>query len=258
MVDQQIFQSLQAKLDQEAEVRDALSGAVQAMARSNRAVQAVLARAHSTPADQLAPTLEQVKADILRQREDVSVLRAVADTQPFYQFNYTWTRELQDMIFGILFCSWLGGLAEHRATSAGEPASGAGGGVAPVPEAGYLMSMKEVGDFLGVEVEGDPALKESPGLHITIEEYLFALIALVDELSRLAINSVTLGDYARPLVISRFIGQIHAGFQLLNLKNGALRQRSDSLKYAVKRVESVVYDLSLRKLIPGTVATGAV
>lgn len=67
--------------------------------------------------------------------------------------------------------------------------------------------------------------------------------------SRLAVNSVTQGDFSRPLQISKFISEIHAGFQLLNLKNGALRQRSDGVKYAVKRVEGVVYDLSLRGLI---------
>jgi hypothetical protein len=83
------------------------------------------------------------------------------------------------------------------------------------------------------------------------------------------VNSVTLGDYARPLMISQFIKDIHAGFQLLNLKNDSLRKRSDSIKYSVrfskylrrtvytdginkqlKKVEDVVYDLSLRNLIP--------
>lgn len=46
-------------------------------------------------------------------------------------------------------------------------------------------------------------------------------------------NSVTLGDYERPLQISHFVKDIHAGFQLLNLKNDGLRRRSDSIKYSV-------------------------
>lgn len=50
--------------------------------------------------------------------------------------------------------------------------------------------------------------------------------------------------------ISKFVKDIHAGFQLLNLKNDALRRRSDGIKYAVKKVEDVVYDLSLRGLLP--------
>jgi len=51
--------------------------------------------------------------------------------------------------------------------------------------------------------------------------------------ARLAPNAVTLGDFSRPLQISKFIKDIHAGFQLLNLKNDTLRRRSDGIKYAV-------------------------
>ncbi len=50
---------------------------------------------------------------------------------------------------------------------------------------------------------------------------------------RLAVNSVTMGDYQRPLQISQFVKDVHAGFQVLNLKNDALRRRSDSIKYSV-------------------------
>jgi hypothetical protein len=53
--------------------------------------------------------------------------------------------------------------------------------------------------------------------------------------ARLAVNSVTLGDYDRPQQISEFIKAVHAGFQILNLKNDALRKRSDSIKYNVSR-----------------------
>jgi predicted translin family RNA/ssDNA-binding protein len=93
-------------------------------------------------------------------------------------------------------------------------------------------------------------LKDRDAFHLTIEEYLLALVSLIEELSRLARNSVTLGDYRRPLQISQFIKDVHAGFQILNLKNDVLRKRSDGIKYRVKDVEDVVYDLSLRGLLP--------
>lgn len=70
--------------------------------------------------------------------------------------------------------------------------------------------------------------------------------------ARLARNSVTQGDYQRPLLISKFVKDLHAGFQILNLKNDALRRRSDSIKYKVREIEDVVYDLSLRNLISRT------
>ena len=39
-------------------------------------------------------------------------------------------------------------------------------------------------------------------------------------------------------------------FRLLNLKNDHLRKRFDALKYDVKKIEEVVYDLSIRGLLP--------
>lgn len=87
--------------------------------------------------------------------------------------------------------------------------------------------------------------------------------------ARLARNSVTLGEYRRPLLISQFTKDVFAGFQIvsfpltyggvrricsdntqLNLKNDSIRRRSDGIKYQVKQVEDVVYDLSLRGLLP--------
>lgn len=93
-------------------------------------------------------------------------------------------------------------------------------------------------------------LKDRDAFHITIEEYLLALLSLSDELARLARNSVTLQDFRRPIQIAQFIKDVHAGFQILNLKNDILRKRGDGLKYRVKEVEDVVYDLSLRGLVP--------
>lgn len=62
--------------------------------------------------------------------------------------------------------------------------------------------------------------------------------------TRLTPNAVTLGDLSRPLQISKFIKDIHAGFQLLNLKNDTLRRRSDGIKYAVSLPFSICSSLS--------------
>lgn len=63
-------------------------------------------------------------------------------------------------------------------------------------------------------------------------------------------NSVTAGDYTRPIQIAKFVGELDAGFRLLNLKNDTLRKRFDGLKYDLKKVEEVVYDLTIRGLRP--------
>ena len=66
----------------------------------------------------------------------------------------------------------------------------------------------------------------------------------------MAVNAVTAGDYGRPVRIAKFIAELDAGFRLLNLKNDHLRKKFDGLKYDLKKVEEVVYDLTIRGLKP--------
>jgi len=69
------------------------------------------------------------------------------------------------------------------------------------------------------------------------------------------VNAVTLGDFEAPLRISVFAKEVFTGFSMLNLKNDLLRRRFDSLKYDIKKIEEVVYDVSLRKLVPSPTET---
>lgn len=92
-------------------------------------------------------------------------------------------------------------------------------------------------------------LKDIDAFHITLEEYLTALTQLTDELARLATNAVTLQDFDLALRIHSFLKDLFAGFLLLNLKNDPLRKRVDGVKYAVKKTEEIVYDLTVRKLV---------
>lgn len=50
MVDPKIFEDLQTKIDEDAEVRDQLKAILQTLERQCRNAQSVLSRAHSTPA----------------------------------------------------------------------------------------------------------------------------------------------------------------------------------------------------------------
>ncbi|MGH0169997.1 UNVERIFIED_CONTAM: hypothetical protein FKN15_058109 [Acipenser sinensis] len=109
-------------------------------------------------------------------------------------------------------------------------------------ESETLVTREEVTQILGIEVNREK------GFHLDIEDYLSCVLTMASELSRLAVNSVTAGDYSRPLRISNFINELDSGFRLLNLKNDPLRKRYDGLKYDVKKIEEVVYDLSIRGL----------
>merc|ERR1711936_281343 len=104
----------------------------------------------------------------------------------------------------------------------------------------YLATKQQVEDLLG--------LATTNTVKLDIEEYLIGLTHLSNELSRLAVNCVTSEDYSRPERIADFITSLNSGFRLLNLKNDGLRKKFDGIKYDLKKVEEVVYDLSIRGL----------
>ncbi|EXJ77206.1 hypothetical protein A1O3_10364 [Capronia epimyces CBS 606.96] len=225
-VDPAIFSSLQTKIDQEQAIRDELRTHVEALSKQGRLTQSILSRIHNTPTDELeASVLAPCYDALLEQTKTVKELAQSASQYPFYKWNSIWQRDIQAVISSLQLCDWL--------------------------KDGNLLTLEEVGQRLDVPVN----LKSEDAFHITVEDYLLALTSTIEELARLAPNAVTLGDYARPLQISKFVKDVHAGFQLLNLKNDILRRRADGVKYSVKKVEDVVYDLSLRGLIPKTPAT---
>src|SRR5690606_33228701 len=109
-----------------------------------------------------------------------------------------------------------------------------------------LVTREELCTILGIESSGP----ESVGsFHLELDDYLMGLLQLAGELSRFTLNSVTAGSYTWPIKISKFVMDLNNGFRLLNLKNDALRKRFDGLKYDVKKIEEVVYDLTIRGLI---------
>ncbi|KAI9684719.1 MAG: hypothetical protein M1829_000094 [Trizodia sp. TS-e1964] len=231
MVDPAIFERLQSKIDEDTHVREELRGILQILERQGRATQSILSRAHSTPSSELSSVISSAEVSLQEEIKTVALLSKVASRTPYYKYNAIWTREIQNSCFSILLCGWLGGYSSPEKSL----------------EKCRLLTIEEVGQIFDIPVN----LKTQDAFHLTIEEYLQSLITLIEELTRLAINSVTMGDYQRPLEISQFVKDLHSGFQILNLKNDSLRRRSDSIKYNIKKIEDVVYDLSLRNLIPG-------
>ena len=107
-----------------------------------------------------------------------------------------------------------------------------------------LLTRQQCADILGVQVE------RSGRFHLDIEDFLSGILQLAIELSRLAVNSVTSSDYDRPIIFARFIDNLDLGFRLLSLKNDSLRKRFGELKNDIKKVEEVVYDVTIRGLRP--------
>ncbi|OQO09932.1 hypothetical protein B0A48_04287 [Cryoendolithus antarcticus] len=226
MMESGLFEDLQKKIDEDTQVKDTLREIVQQLEKQDRATQAILSKAHSTPSAELSPVLQAAQSSIENEVQSIQRLAEVASKHPYYRYNYAWTREMQSAVSGKH------DLLERRGLNT---------------QPGHLLTLAEVTTLMQIP----PIAPTTDSFHLTPEEYLQSLISLVDELSRLARNSVTLGDTARPLQISKFIKDVHAGFQMLNLRNDGLRKRSDGVKYRVKEAEDVVYDLSLRGLLPG-------
>ncbi|TVY67055.1 Translin-1 [Fusarium oxysporum f. sp. cubense] len=229
LLDPSIFSHLQEKLDEETAVRDNLTQIIQRLERAVATAQGLLSRVHSTPRARYPALVSQVEDAIKEEVAIVKELNEVASKHPYYKYNSKWARTVQNAIGTAVYTAWLGGLGSDS-----QPAS-----------LGRLLTLEQVGEVFQVPTN----LKDRDAFHFTIEEYLLSLTDLTNELARLAPNAVTLGDFELPLVISGFIKDLFAGFQLLNLKNDILRKRADAVKYDVKRVEDVVYDLSLRGLV---------
>ncbi|KAK4449180.1 Translin [Podospora aff. communis PSN243] len=231
LIDPSLFDQLRARIDQDTAIRKDLEKIIDDLQQHVAYTQGLLSRIHSTPrAKYEGVLLPVVEEGVKREVAGVRVLGEFAGGLSYYKYSYKWNRTVQDAISTVLLTAWLGGLGTEERKG----------------EVGRLLTLEEVGGVFGVPVN----LKDEDKFHITIEDYLLGLVNIVDDLARLAMNSVTLGDTEMAVRISGFVKDLHAGFQVLNLKNDLLRKRVDSIKYAVKKVEDVVYDLSLRNLIP--------
>lgn len=106
-----------------------------------------------------------------------------------------------------------------------------------------LASHEEIAASLGL------CKSREDGFHLDLEDYLIGCLTLSPELSRLAVNAVSSGDYSKPYQIRQFLRDLHSAYSLLNPKN-ELRKKFDELKYSLKKTEEIVYNLTLRGLKP--------
>lgn len=116
--------------------------------------------------------------------------------------------------------------------------------------AGIVMKPNEIDEILG-----ENAFAYSP--------YLSALLELtemiVDYTTNIIIklstepdgdDALVKGQYSLALLNLSLLSHLQNGFQMLDLKNDGIRRKYDKLKYSVKKINGIVYDLSLRKLLP--------
>ncbi|KAF8545399.1 putative Translin-1 [Trichophaea hybrida] len=228
-INHDIFATVQEQIELDTQVKENIRDALKSLDKQLKQISSALSRVHSLAPTEIPRLVAKTKPYFEDARKELHGLIETVKAYPYYKYNGMWTRDLQNLTFLVLFETWL-----ERMYTTDSPQPG-----------NALLTIEEVGERLGVPVN----LKTEDQFHITIEEYLHAVITLVEELSRLMTNAVTQRDFKRPQLISTFVKDIHSSFQVLNLKNDSLRRRSDGLKYNVKKVEDICYDLIVRNLI---------
>ena len=79
----------------------------------------------------------------------------------------------------------------------------------------------------------------------TDEEWLQGLISAAHEIGRYANVMATAGDTHSVEAARAVVNALHEALQAFDLRNGPLRRSYDSLKYVVRRLEDLIYELSL-------------
>lgn len=214
-----VFNKYQEYLNQEQEVREEIRVVVRDLDQTARLLLTVLqAIHHKNGADEITAICKESEPIFKTVREHYKVLASTLPNDEYYRYHDHWRFSMQRV-------SFLAALQVYLKSE-------------------QIITRAQVAEMLGVKESREQ------GFHIDLEDFLVGLLTLASELARFAVNSVTAGDFSRPIRISKFIGDLHSGFKVLNLKNDMLRKRFDGLKYDVKKVEEVVYDLSIRGLKP--------
>lgn len=213
----EIFSTFQEYLDKEHSVREVIRNQVREIEGIAREILILLQCIHQENGVALTPdACLRVRKKLSVVRDEYDKLKDAVPKDQYYRFHDHWRFVTQRLSFLVALTEYL--------------------------ETGKLVSHEGVCSELGL------AKRRIDGFHLDLEDYLIGLLELANELARLSVNAVTFGDYKRPLHISKFMADMSAGFRLLNFKNDNLRKRFDGLKYNVKKVEEVVYDLSIRGL----------
>ena len=80
-------------------------------------------------------------------------------------------------------------------------------------------------------------------LKVDTESYLLGLCDLSGELVRKAVNEVIKKNNKQAIKIKNLVEEIYGEFLKLNLRNGDIRRKSDQIKYNLKKLENIAYDI---------------
>ncbi|MBT4824720.1 hypothetical protein HON88_05970 [Candidatus Woesearchaeota archaeon] len=93
----------------------------------------------------------------------------------------------------------------------------------------------------------DKKLPKVSELATNAEEYLRGLCDFTGEMGRLAVISATNKKFKEVKAIRDVVEEILGFFSSMDLRNGELRKKSDAIKWNLKKIEDILYDISMKK-----------
>ncbi|KAG2332621.1 hypothetical protein Bca52824_003801 [Brassica carinata] len=210
------FESFRVQLEESAALREKIRAVVMEIESATRLIQANLLLVHqSRPIPEI---IEKAKEKINDLKKFYGQLAEILQKCPgqYYRYHGDWRSETQAVVSQLAFMHWL--------------------------ETGTLLVHTEAEAKLGLN---------SLEFGLETEDYLTGICFMSNDLPRYVVNRVTAGDYDCPRKVMNFLTDLHAAFRMLNLRNDFLRKKFDSMKYDLRRVEEVYYDVKIRGLISG-------
>ncbi|XP_030452400.1 uncharacterized protein LOC115674194 [Syzygium oleosum] len=215
------FEDFRAQLEDSVGLRERIRAVVMEIESTTRLMYSSLLLVYlSWP---LPEVLDKTKAHIGTLKDHYSRLADILSECPdqYYRYHGDWRSETQTVVSLLTFTHYL--------------------------ETGNLLLHNEAGEKLGLN---------NSQFGLDIEDYLVGVCFMSNELPRYVVNQVTAGDYDCPRKVLKFLTELNAAFRMLNLRNDFLRKKFDGLKYDLRRVEEVYYDVKIRGLASDGDSTG--
>ncbi|KAK7337082.1 hypothetical protein VNO77_17641 [Canavalia gladiata] len=209
------FDAFKTQLEESGTLRERIRRVVSEIESTTRLMYASVLLVHqSRPTPDL---LQKAKSQINVLKEQYTQLAEILGGCPgqYYRYHGDWRSETQSVVSLLTFMHWL--------------------------ETGSLLEHKEAEEKLGLN---------SSEFGLDVEDYLIGVCFMSNELPRYVVNQVTAGDYDCPRKVLKFLTDLHAAFRMLNLRNDFLRKKFDGMKYDLRKVEEVYYDVKIRGLTP--------
>lgn len=112
----------------------------------------------------------------------------------------------------------------------------------------YKVAIQEyVEAMLYYQYAKERTLMTRSELNVETDYYLLGLCDLSGELVRKAVAAASKEKYKEPFIIKEFLTEIYEELLKFDIRDGELRGKFDSIKYDLKKLEDVCFELRIRE-----------